>query len=205
MVGASRQPAQPWQQPAQPGLHHCPGAPPIAPSDKGLLGGGRAAWGAPSPGAGRCPPRADRQPPVLPEGHGEPLRILRRHHVTEDRMSSSGRPCGGGRGSCCPPRRRCIWSLCGLVLAVAVRGQAAFHAHQGPCCGVWARQSGGRLGGGRPGPPYLASAASLSWSEQPCPRGPGGACAQAGLTCPRGVGLRDPRVPTALHTGPRPN
>lgn len=73
LAGASCWPAQPWQQPAQPGLGRRPRAPPAAPPDKGVLGGGRAAWGAACPGAGRCPPGADRQPPVLPEGHGEPL------------------------------------------------------------------------------------------------------------------------------------
>ena len=73
LAGASCEPAQPWQQPAQPGLGRRPRAPPAAPTDKGVLGGGRAAWGAACPGAGCCPPRADGQPPVLPEGHGEPL------------------------------------------------------------------------------------------------------------------------------------
>lgn len=191
LVGASRQPAQPWEQPAQPGLHHGPRAPPVAPPDKGILGGGRAAWGAPRPGAGRCPPRADRQPPVLPEGHGEPLRVLRRHHVTEDRVPSSERPCGGGTGVLLPPR-----SLCGLALAVAV-GSGSFPCAPGAVLwGLgwteWGQADG--LGGALPEPPYLASAAICPWSEQLCPCGPGGLC---------GMGLRDPRMPTALHTGPQ--
>lgn len=202
-MGASRQPAQPWEQPAQPGLHHGPGAPPVAPPDKGVLGGGRAAWGAPCPGAGRCPPRADRQPPVLPEGHGEPLRVLRRHHVTEDRVPSSERLCGGGMGVLLPPR-----SLCGLALAVAVRGQAAFHVHQGPCCGVWAGQSGGRLegwGARGPSPLIWPQQPICPWSEQLCPCGPGGLCVHTDLPCPVARASGTPVCPQHCIQVPRPS
>lgn len=87
-----------------------------------------------------------------------------------------------GHGVLLPPR-----SLCGLALAVAVRGQAAFHVHQGPCCGVWAGQSGGRLEGwGARGlsPLIWPQEPVCPWSEQLCPCGSGGLCAQADLTCP---------------------
>lgn len=93
-VGAGRaarapaQPAQPAlcqrQEPPEPPLLRPPGAAPLVqPAQAGLQGAGqqRAPRSAPGARAERRAARAHRQPPVLPEGHGQPLRVLRGHHV----------------------------------------------------------------------------------------------------------------------------
>ncbi|KAK2082081.1 Segment polarity protein dishevelled DVL-1 [Saguinus oedipus] len=54
---------------------------PHPPPDQGLYGGQGPTRGPACQGAGRRPPGIDRQPPVLPTGHGEPLRVLCGHHV----------------------------------------------------------------------------------------------------------------------------
>lgn len=85
---AAAQPAQPAlrqrQEPPEPPLLRAPGAAPLVqPPQAGLQGAGqqRPAWSAAGARVERRAARAHREPPVLPEGHGQPLRVLRGHHV----------------------------------------------------------------------------------------------------------------------------
>lgn len=107
-AGEARQPAQPPQprlchpqreEPPQPSFLRASGCPtPLQPPQAGLESlrdYERTPWRAPGERTELCSSGADGEPAVLPEGHGQPLWILCRHHV----RGSAFRLCfGEGRG-----------------------------------------------------------------------------------------------------------